>query len=170
MLGTALVTLEEFVNRYPPHPPKRQPANEDEIRPLSAADGVIAVEQAPVSVTRRAHPHDSAAGQATHLWVFLERSIPAILELAVVSPPLESGRAKHTNLTGGGKAACGGELWVDPVDPSKLYVNGGSGRYGPATPSQLEDAVAVFRKGGYQVVSFGWSDENDAPARVLRDV
>lgn len=102
--------------------------------------------------------------------MFLETSIPAILELAVVSPALESGRAKHTNLTGGGKAACGGELWVDPVVHSKLYVNGGSGRYGPTTTAQLDDAIGVFRSRGYEVVSFGWSEENDEPARVLRDV
>ena len=108
--------------------------------------------------------------RATRMQVFLETSIPAILELAVVSPALESGRAKHTNLTGGGKAACGGELWVDPVDHSKLYVNGGSGRYGPTTPVQLDDAIGVFRTRGYEVVSFGWSEENDEPARVLRDV
>lgn len=171
MLLTGVVTLEEFMARYPPHLPRREHANEDELKLLSAADGVIVIAQAPVAgVSTHAHPHDTDAGQATHLWVFLETSIPAILELAVVSPPLESGRAKHTNLTGGGKAACGGELWVDPVDHSKLYVNGGSGRYGPTTPVQLDDAIGVFRSRGYEVVSFGWAEENDEPARVLRDV
>ncbi len=163
------MTLEEFVRKYPPHPPRRVAANGDEVRRLSAADGVVQLHSAPASVTCRAHPRDAGAGQATHLWVFFAAGIPAILELAVVSPPLQSGKAKHTNLTGGADASCGGELWVDPVDPTKLYVNGGSGRYGPTTSAQLDDAMSVFRRYGYDVVSFGWSDENDAPERVLRE-
>ena len=94
--------------------------------------------------------------------------MPYILEVAAISPPLQSGRAKHTNLTGGRSASCGGELWFGTPHACKLYVNGCSGRYGPLTRQQLDDVVSVFTDFGYEVVSFGWDDGANMPARVLR--
>jgi hypothetical protein len=49
-----------------------------------------------------------------------------------------------------------------------LYVNGGSGRYGPKSPAELEDAVQVFRDLGFRVESAGWNEDNDLPARTFR--
>ena len=63
MLRTRVVTLEEFVVRYPPHLPRRQLANEDEGRLLSPVDGVIVIGQpSEASVSKRAHPRDPDAG------------------------------------------------------------------------------------------------------------
>jgi hypothetical protein len=104
---------------------------------------------------------------ACHLWVFGEQSIPYILEHAPVAETLDSRRVKHTNLTGGQRASCAGELWIDPTDDDKLYVNGCSGRYGPQTPAQLDAAVEVFEQLGYQVESFGWDHDTGAPERVF---
>ncbi len=42
---------------------------------------------------------------------------------------------KHTNLTGGGRAYLGGELWF--TNNSEVYVSGGSGRYPPSDERQL---------------------------------
>ena len=61
---------------------------------------------------------------------------------------------KHTNLTGGGEAYVGGELWFASND--SLYVSGGSGRYPPIDSRQLEQAVGVFRHYGYEARSLGW--------------
>ena len=95
--------------------------------------------------------------------------VPYIHERALtVRPPLETGVAKHTNLTGGAPASCGGELWIDPVDPRRLYVSGASGRYGPDSEQQLNDAVDVMRGRGFLVESFGWDAETNLPARVYR--
>jgi hypothetical protein len=101
-----------------------------------------------------------------HLWVIDASGVPYILERAPVAPALAGGRVKHTNITGGGPAACGGELWFET--PTRLYVNGCSGRYGPAAPKQLDDAAEVFRDMGYEVISFGWDPATDRPAMVLR--
>lgn len=103
-----------------------------------------------------------------HLWVFTANERPYILELAQVVPALQSGRVKHSNLTGNGDASCGGELWIDPVRQERLYVNGCSGRYGPTSPEQLEDAVSVLRDAGFDVISFGWDADAGKPAMVLR--
>ena len=85
-----------------------------------------------------------------------------------MTPPLASGKVKHTNLTGGQPASCGGELWFEAPYAKRLYVNGCSGRYGPQTAQQLEDAISVFRGLGYEVISFEWDTEANQPAKVLR--
>ncbi len=105
-----------------------------------------------------------------YLWVILPDSVPVVLETGedVLPPPLSMGMVKHTNLTGGTPACCGGELWLDVVDAETLYVTGGSGRYGARSPQQLSDAIHVFTQFGYTIQSAGWSEENDCPERVFR--
>lgn len=167
------MTHEDFVTKYVPRAPKRAAANADELRLLGATDGVLLVAAAPFPTTTRENPNGSNAGAARHLWVIRPGmgadGLPAILELALVSPPLTSGMTKHTNLTGGANASCGGELWVDPADDRKVYVNGLSGRYGPDTDQQLMDAESVFADRGYTVLRFGWDPGQNKPARFYRD-
>lgn len=158
-----------FVQKYPPQLPAKPPDNQDETRLLTHADGVMTLAQPPTTVvaSRCAVP-GKKGDPGCHLWVFTSESRRSILELEPVSPPLQSGRVKHTNLTGGAPACCGGELWVDPTDSSHLFLNGCSGRYGPTTAQQLDDAVAVLRTVGFKVTSFGWDDDTARPAMVLR--
>jgi len=105
-----------------------------------------------------------------HLWVIVPEAVRVLLESAptVHPPPLSLGVAKHTNLTGGAPACCGGELWLDAVDPQRIYANGGSGRFTAKSPAHLEDAMSVIESLGFNVVSAGWDIENDRPARVFR--
>lgn len=161
--------LDSFAARYPPAAPRIEAANADQLRHLQEADGVRHVTGPPVETAVRRTPRGEDCRDGRHLWVFLPDCIPYLLEAAPeVTPPLDSGVAKHTNLTGGAPACCGGELWIDPVDDDKIYVNGASGRYGPTSPKQLSDAEDVFRAVGLAVVGFGWDDDADLPARVLR--
>lgn len=161
------LTLAQFVEKHPPGPPRKPPETEDQLRELNAEDGVVFLNGAPFP-----RPLSGTPGypQGKHLWVIVPGALPVILETApnVRPPPLSSGVAKHTNLTGGRPASCGGELWVDAVDAGMLYVNGGSGRYGPRTPEELADAVSAFESLGFRVESAGWSEDNDLPARVFR--
>lgn len=155
------MTLHEFATRYPPLPPRRVPNNDDEWRQLSPDDGVLFLVKAPAEGASGI-PDDP---QSRHLWVFREQpDLPYILELAqAVTPKLMSGRITHTNLTGGRPASCGGEVWIDVTNSSRLYVNGCSGRYGPTSREQLDDAVRVFQDLGFDVVSYGWDDETQKP-------
>lgn len=158
--------LDTFIQKYPPAAPRRTPANTDECRHLVLADGVLDLDPAPAHSPVTGLPADLGA---CHLWVIWPQGAPYVPERAGgVQVPLESGVAKHTNLTGCAPASCGGELWIDPVNPKKLYVNGCSGRYGAQTLKQLDDAVSLLQSLGYSVVSFGWDDETNLPAKVLR--
>ncbi|MEW6434201.1 MAG: hypothetical protein AB1730_22095 [Myxococcota bacterium] len=158
-----------FVAKYPPQPPAKPVENSDEARHLGSGDGVRLLDQPPalVPAPERAVPKRKG-DPGCHLWVFTRSERPYILELARVVPALQSGRVKHSNLTSDGQASCGGELWVDPVRQDRLYVNGCSGRYGPTSPQQLEDAVSVLRDAGFDVICFGWDDDAGKPAMVLR--
>jgi len=164
VISSSTVNLAAFVEKYPPAPPAKPPENADQMRKLVSEDGVIDVVAAPLSKTT-GRPGTT---EGKHLWVIVPEHLLAVLETAPVRPPLQSGVVKHTNLTGGEPACCGGEVWADSVDPSKVYVNGGSGRYPPKDPKQLEAAVEVFADLGFRAVSAGWDEQNDVPARVFR--
>ncbi len=158
----------EFAGRYAPVDPVTRPGdNPDAHRLLQAEDGVR-----PMPVCVASMPTTSRVGEseARHLWVILPDCVPVILEAGeeVRPPPLVLGVVKHTNLTGGDPASCGGEVWLDPADAEQLHLTGGSGRYPARTPEQLEDAVKVFEGYGFRIRSAGWSEENDCPARVFR--
>jgi len=161
------VTFAQFAQAYPPRKPDRAPANDDECRLLSSKDGVQLLAAPPMTIDER-HVPRRKGDPGCHLWVIISADCPFILERAVVTPPLQSGSVKHSNLTGGGPASCGGEIWFDPADESLTYVNGCSGRYGPCTTRELEDAVDAIRFLGYQAESFGWDDQANKPAMVLR--
>jgi hypothetical protein len=162
------MTLKAFAAKHPVQGPNKPHETQDQLRLLTIADGVVSLKRAPFPAPVAGRP---GFPEGKHLWLILPTDVPVILETApnAQPPPLQSGCAKHTNLTGGAPACCGGELWVDAVSASRLYINGGSGRYQPRTPIELEDAVQVFESFGFQVQSAGWNEENDKPARVFRE-
>ena len=165
-VASGRMELSAFAERYPPLPPALAPAAADQLRLLVAEDGVREL-QSPLD---GAAPGVPGTKLGRHLWIIARTGIPFILETApdVRPPPLSSGVAKHTNLTGGDGACCGGELWVDPSDAGRLFVNGGSGRFPPRSPQQLAEAVRVIERRGFGVVSAGWDEDNARPARVFR--
>lgn len=161
----------EFVGCYTafgPNPPRPgAPDAHDAYRPLTKDEGV-----GELPACRDLMPGVTRPGtkDGRHLWVIVPNEVRTLLETApqVRPPPLSLGVAKHTNLTGGAPACCAGELWGDAVDPKRLYVNGGSGRYTAKSPRHLEDAMTVFESLGFEVVAAGWDSENARPARVFR--
>ena len=157
------MTLQDFIRKYPPTGPRRPATNADELRQLGPDDGVLLLTGAPA-----AGPTGQPDGaQGRHLWVFRnsrQADLPYILELAPnATPRMASGVAKHTNLTAGGPASCGGELWIDVATAGRLYVNGCSGRYGAVSREHLDDAAQVFRDLGFEVVNYGWDEETQKP-------
>lgn len=165
-----------YVEKREPLPPHKKAEHDDEVRLLGPSDGVFDLEAGPAMATATVLledrvdplPHGSP-DEGRHLWVIAKAGAPALLEEAPnVKPPLQLKKAKHTNLTGGAEAYCGGEVWFDPDDDTTIYVNGASGRYGPQKREDLEDAVSFFRHLGFNVVSFGWDEDNDWAVRVYR--
>src|SRR2546422_4465658 len=82
------------------------------------------------------------------LWVLDEVSIKMIREKTRnVLRALKPEYVCHTNLTGGGKAFVGGELFFG--EDGKLYVSPFSDRYGKPTSKQWETVLSYFKRVGY---------------------
>lgn len=122
--------------------------------------------KAPASGVLTGRPPGGTKDASTnrYLWVIDSSGIPYILEVSLII--LHNELPKHTNLTAGGRAYIGGELWFH--DYVSIYVSGGSGRYPPENPQQLANAVEVFRSYGYKVTSLGWDYDNDEAARYIK--
>lgn len=99
-----------------------------------------------------------------YLWVIDDRGIPYIQEAPL--PILADRLPKHTNLTAGGLAYIGSELWFGSYE--SLYVSGASGRYPPQDAQHLADAVTVFESFGFQATSLGWDSDNDEARRYWK--
>ena len=161
-------TFGPYRDRYPSRSPAIPVANPDESRMLGIPDGVQFFSAAPFPV--RSHDlNRSETGPDEDkrcLWVIRTLDVPFVREHVSVSPPLPSGVSKHTNLTGGQDAHCGGEVWF--VSGQRLILNGASGRYPPRELQELEEIVGAFEAAGYEIWSMGWDSEVNGPARILR--
>ena len=159
-------TLCDFLERYPPRPYRRRGAANypaAELATVTNADGLLYLNEVPAQMPqgspRRSHTDD---GQNCHLWVIDERGRPCISQepLSRLGP----GKLHHTNLTGGGKASIGGEIWFGTLP--FVYLSGSSGRYPPTGRDHLGGAERLFRAVGFDVHSLGWDPETDRPQRV----
>lgn len=146
--------LRAFREKYPPRPPERD-GEPHELIQLTDADGVRKLGYAPAQGVILGKPPSAATQYARinlYIWIIDRYGIPYIVERPLIR--LSGYSPKHTNLTGGGAAHIGGELWF--ADEDHLFLSGGSGRYPPRNEPHLNDAVGVFRSYGYRVTSLGW--------------
>ena len=157
--------LNAFLGRYPPKAASRPAAYPSENLRLTLQHGLRMLNPAPaVDILLGAPPTSRLDSRHRYLWVIDEQGIPYIIEKCLDA--LDTTLPKHTNLTGGGAASMGGELWF--ASDCSLYISGGSGRYPPANKKQLDAAVEVFESLEYVVTSLGW-DEATGFARRYRE-
>ena len=166
-----VVSIDCFQRRYEPRPYRwtGQEAKESERIPLKKEHGLRILGPAPAREVQLGKPPSGRGdrGNNRYLWVIDACGIPYIAERPQRDLKGNKGNLpKHTNLTGGGEAYVGGELWFASDD--SLYVSGGSGRYPPIDSRQLELAVGVFRHYGYKATSLGWDDAPVPGGRAKR--
>lgn len=101
----------------------------------------------------------------THLWVVRHEDVVHAAETCPHGKKLESKVIKHTNLTGGLPAYCGGEIIFH--DNETLVINGRSGRYGPRSAEELKSVVKSFKQSGYIVWAMGYDSDLDFPLPFL---
>ena len=158
--------LAEFKQRCEPRQPSiPSTAQMNESLQLDHLTGLRLLEYAPAKDVYRGSPPKSRRERGRHryLSVIDDEGIPFIREIPIVALGIEL--PKHTNLTGGGPAYAGGELWFDTEE--SLFVSGGSGRCEPIDAEQLEGAAGVFESYGYAVSSLGWDSSRNKPRRFL---
>lgn len=170
--ATGMATrLDNYRGNWPVREPDQSLIrNEDERRQLGSGEGVATLEEPPEerNAPQGSPPRalDDPSEENKHLWVILPDSVPYILEAAECAGSLKSGVVKHTNLTGGGPAHSGGELWFR--NGASFWMSGASGRYKLRGQEELDAIVDVMRKLGYAVASLGWDEETRRPWRILR--
>jgi hypothetical protein len=140
--------------------------NADQIKQMGEADGLKLWQDGPVEdgVADPGVPTPDLTSESDAekmLWVVRASDVPYAQEASEFGRKLESRVIKHSNLTGGGPAFCGGELLV--LDHQTIVVNGRSGRYGPRSDDELTAVVAAFRKSGYFVWHMGYDVDADQP-------
>lgn len=123
------------------------------------------IEGIPNDVAISDYPRTRQDRGNVYLWAIAKDDVPYALEKCAYGATLQTGVIKHTNLTGGADAHCGGEIWF--VDSNSILIGGSSGRYGPDTEEQLTDAALAFSAGGYRVASLGFDDDTGFPSTVL---
>lgn len=164
---TADDAVQEFLERYPPRPyqPPDSPYPDAQLEQVGPADGLWYLNEVPDTAPRgspRVVQRDD--GENCHLWVIDERGRPCISQEPL--DRLGDGKLHHTNLTGGGAASIGGEVWFG--EPPRIYLSGCSGRYPPRHAEHLEDAEHLFREVGFEVLSLGWNPETGKARRLWR--
>jgi hypothetical protein len=156
----------EYRKRWLAREPAKAPSHPEELRLLSGEEGVFDFSFAPVDhwvCGRPPRSRDLEDSSNRHLWVITPERVPVILER---NSSCQGGKAKHTNLTGASLAHSGGEIWFR--DSRSFWLSGGSGRFPPREPEELEAVATVFRACGYAVASLGWDDDRARAVRYLR--
>ena len=165
---TLASNLEGYRNAYPAREPYLGTMqNDDELKQFGPEDGRGEMSIAPATGVVQGNPPDGrGSSENKYLWAIEPEGVPSVLEDGPAGKAVARGYASHTNLTGGGLAHCGGELWFRDVN--SFWLSGSSGRYRPRSGEELAAVVASFRKSGYAVASFGWDGEAGRPAKFLR--
>lgn len=142
--------------------------HDDEVIDVSSNSDVYSFLAAPATDFLLGDPptRPRTAGEKMHIWLVLPRDVVFSEEAGASGASTHRGRLSHTNLSGGGEAHCGGELWFR--DEQSIWITGGSSRYAPRSGEELQAITKSFLSSGYSVCSCGWDSENAAPARFFR--
>ncbi len=161
------MNFTDFRNKYAARPPREDVIkNQDERIQMQQTDGLHFFDGNSGKAAICSNPPRVANDRgALYLWAIALSEVPFALETVDFGKSLESKVIKHTNLTGGNPAHSGGELWF--LSENQILVNGASGRYGPETSKELEDAAVAFKSTGYQVASLGFDEETGYSNRLL---
>lgn len=155
-----------FRNVYPAREPAADKIrNDDELVLIPESGGLQFFADGLNNIRLSEPPRVVDSRGNTYLWVIGIKQVPIAIESLEFGKSLETPVIKHTNLTGGAPAHCGGEIWF--ISEKSLLISGSSGRYGPKSDRELSDAVASFKIEGYQVASLGFDEETGFPSTVL---
>jgi hypothetical protein len=99
------------------------------------------------------------AGQ--RLWVVTKEHVLHALETCDFAAKREAGAAKHSNLTGGGRAFVGGELVFS--SEATITITGSSGRYRLRSGKEIAAIERAFVESGYDVWSMGYNQDTNRP-------
>lgn len=134
-----------------------------ELKLMCADDGLSIWQDGPGTPPKPTCPLIEVSPRGLQLWVVRPGDVPHATEQSPFSEGLVRKVIKHSNLTGGEPAHCGGELVFFESDI--IALNGNSGRYGPSSEAEMNAVAAAFKESGYGVWSLGYDQEAARPHR-----
>lgn len=146
-----------FRAAYPAKGPMKAADNDDQLRLIVTGD-LARLRDGSGSEAPGHPPEISRDPEGIRLWVVRPEDVVHAAETCDFATGCSDGVIKHTNLTGGTPAHCGGEMLV--YDETTLVVNGGSGRYGPTSEAEMMAVAKAFRDSGYGVWYYAYDDES----------
>lgn len=161
--------FEAYRETYPERPPSLAKLKyDDELHQITSADGLLELSLSPMTnVSLGPAPRNpNEAKDRKYLWVVANSNLPVSLENGPNRAFLSRKYLSHTNLTGGGPAHSGGELWFEA--PTSIVINGGSSRYTPRGLDEVKEVAGALKACGYEVAHMGWDDEAWSSDRFLR--
>jgi hypothetical protein len=152
----------KFRENFPAKPCEMQfVRDKSELTQMAANDGLEFWKDGPGPPPRPKLPEIGVSPSDVRLWVVRPNDLPHALEKCSFASTLARRVIKHSNLTGGKPAHCGGELIF--LDSNVIALTGFSGRYGPKSAQELNDVATAFKKSGYGVWSFGFDHDAATP-------
>jgi hypothetical protein len=153
--------------------PSARKMHDDECIQITVADGLKCLMDGPVPAgvaapTEPAPMIDDIRADDAHLWAVLAEDVqfaPERCPFATAAIGLVQNKIKHSNLTGGQSAYCGGEILF--IDDETIAITGRSGRYGPRSEAEMLAVAKSFRDSGYQVLSMGWDSGAGLPSPFI---
>lgn len=132
---------------------------------LTTADGLNHWHDGVPAVTGTASvvPDIGKSPKNKQLWVVVSDDVLTAAEDCDFGACRGAGAVKHSNLTGGGSAYCGGELIF--LDTCTIVINGCSGRYRLRNEKEYDDVIKAFKNSGYNVWSMGYDSDTNQPNR-----
>lgn len=167
--SSASPQFDGYRDKFPVRAPDlSRKGSDDELANLTCHEDVSSLAIAPVSGFETGTParQPRSSGTNMYLWLVAPSDVVIAIEEGAAGQSTARRRLAHTNLSGGGDAHAGGELWFK--DSETVWITGGSSRYTPRSRTELESVASAFRTSGYRVCNCGWDEENDMPARFFR--
>ena len=156
--------FDEFRSKFPAKPCNMDEVQaESELTPVTPEQGLQFWRDGPGAPTSHTPPQIDVAPADKELWVVRTDDVVHASETSAFAETLFRKVLKHSNLTGGEPAHCGGELLF--LKDNVIALNGASGRYGPRSEAELSAVASAFHRSGYGVWSFGFDTEAGWPYR-----
>ncbi|TDO97108.1 hypothetical protein [Flavobacterium sp. 245] len=142
-LGPAVLPFERY-NKNNPNIPKTVAVGEDilfkaELIPVHSP-GLTSVFTATL---------DNLSKETRYLWIIDTEGTLYIIIESTPNPIAERKCVCHSNMTGGGAALQGGELWF--LNPDSIVLNFRSGRYGAETIEHEDAVIEYWELRGFKV-------------------
>lgn len=165
-MGISVSQTKQAFDRFRfTYPEKQCPPvqHEDQRREMAFSDG-LSIWHDGLGVSAGGDPPALEKDHPKILWVVRADDVAHAPERCRFGAGLKDGVIKHSNLTGGRPAHCGGQLVF--LEESVIALDGGSGRYGPRSKDEMTAVARAFRNSGYGVWSYGYDEENAWPFRI----